>query len=97
MVDVYTYFCLEVSVQVFQVLDLFAGYMQLCSRIWCVCMCVVCGVWVYVGRGRGGASGEYLQLKTLAKNVFRPPSMENSRHQNQIHSTLNHVVTQIVE
>ena len=33
---VYTYFCLDVSVLVFQLLNLFAGYMQLCSRIWCV-------------------------------------------------------------
>ena len=58
-----------------------------------VCVCVGRG-----GEGSGGeASGEYLQLKTLAKMCFRSPSVENSQHQNQIHSTLNHVVTQIAE
>jgi len=31
-----TYFCLDVSVQAFQVADLLAGYLQLCSRIWTV-------------------------------------------------------------
>lgn len=36
MFGVYTYFCLDVSVLVFQILNLFAGYVQLCSRIWCV-------------------------------------------------------------